>query len=348
MVVESPPAPPERAEIDVATMRGLEIGPLANPRVRKSEGAIFYLDHMSTDDLRDKYAKNETLRPNIDALVEVDFVQHTGDRLADAVGESAPFDYVIASHVAEHIPNLIGWLHELGGVLREGGILSLILPDKRYCFDLNRTPTEMSTLVDAYLRDAHKPSYAQMFDNFSRTVTVDGMVDTVGLWDGTVDYEGVVRSDVESPTLAAWQLCLSHKHHPEHPIDIHCNVFTPDSFLGLLAQMIDLDLIEFDLASFTPTQRNGLEFYVILRKGRPNSSDNIRRHRLASAASEHEPLESPSPDPEPPPEAPSGAKVVLSPREEHLIAAKRRLGEKIKAARRRFEPKTQPTAGQEP
>ena len=110
MVVGSPDAPPERDGIDVATMRGLEFGPLANPRVRKHEGPIFYLDHMSTEQLRHKYAENETLRPNIGSLVEVDFVQHSGIRLADAVGDSAPFDYMIASHVAEHIPNLIGWL----------------------------------------------------------------------------------------------------------------------------------------------------------------------------------------------------------------------------------------------
>ena len=82
-----PAAPrPQLALIDVTARRGLEIGPLANPRVGKAEGAVFYLDHATTDELRAKYEQNATLRPQIDDLVDVDFVQHAGRTLADVVG----------------------------------------------------------------------------------------------------------------------------------------------------------------------------------------------------------------------------------------------------------------------
>lgn len=121
------PSAPELAPIDVTAMHGLEIGPLANPRVRKAERPVFSLDHATTEELRTEYAQNETLRPQIDALVEVDFVQHEGDPLVDIVGAQAPFDYLIASHVIEHIPDLIGWLEEIVAVLWSGGIFSLVV-----------------------------------------------------------------------------------------------------------------------------------------------------------------------------------------------------------------------------
>ncbi len=280
---DQPPRGPELALIDVSAMRGLEIGPLANPRVRKAEGPVSYLDHATTDQLRAKYEQNETLRPQIDDLVDVDFVQHAGQALADVVGSRAPFDYVIASHVIEHIPDLIGWLEEVAAVLRPGGIFSLVVPDKRFCFDVNRTPTETSLLVDAYLRGLRHPSYQQIFDNFSRTVTVDGMVDTVGLWDGTVDYAGVVRSDVANPSLAAFGVCLEHRDHPDHPIDIHCHVFTPASFLRLVAELTDLGLIGYEVAAFTPTPRNALEFFVSLRKVDRSGPAHAVRERLRRA-----------------------------------------------------------------
>src|ERR1022692_3161571 len=53
---------PERAAIDVAHMRGLEIGPLASPRVRKDEGPVRYVDHASAEELKQKYATDVSNR----------------------------------------------------------------------------------------------------------------------------------------------------------------------------------------------------------------------------------------------------------------------------------------------
>jgi hypothetical protein len=82
-----PEIPPELAMIDVASMRGLELGPLASPKVHKDQGDITYLDHASTEELKRKYATNSLLADQIDALVDVDVVFRgrcpecrTGDR----------------------------------------------------------------------------------------------------------------------------------------------------------------------------------------------------------------------------------------------------------------------------
>lgn len=95
--------------LDLAAQEGIEIGPLNHPVVERSQGRIFYADHASTADLRRKYAAD----PNVpvDQIVSVDYV--LGDRtIAEAVG-SRQFDYAVASHVIEHVPDLIGFCNDL-------------------------------------------------------------------------------------------------------------------------------------------------------------------------------------------------------------------------------------------
>src|SRR6202166_4185235 len=94
-----------REHIDVANGRGLEIGPLASPVVPRKLGDVYYVDHLATDDLIAKYTPD----PNVDErlIVSTDFVWGA-NTLAEAVGSSAPFDYVVASHALAHVPGLRG------------------------------------------------------------------------------------------------------------------------------------------------------------------------------------------------------------------------------------------------
>jgi hypothetical protein len=76
---------PELAEIDVGHMRGLEIGPLASPRVRKDEGPVRYVDHASATDLKQKYATDQGMRGRLDEIVDVDYVLGETTTIAEAV-----------------------------------------------------------------------------------------------------------------------------------------------------------------------------------------------------------------------------------------------------------------------
>ena len=82
--------------IDVAQKKGLEIGPLTSPLVTsediKKGGEIFYLDHLSTAELRKKYRNDSSV--SIDAIQDVDFICPDGDFTKVVNGKK--FDYIIA------------------------------------------------------------------------------------------------------------------------------------------------------------------------------------------------------------------------------------------------------------
>lgn len=128
--------------LNLKCMDGIEIGPLCRPVVTKEESRVIYVDHADADELRKKYAKQPTV--DITQIVDIDAVWG-GATLRQAVGHGFNVDYVVASHVIEHVPDLIGWLEELSSVLRDGGEVKLAVPDKRFTFDYLRREVSLPT-----------------------------------------------------------------------------------------------------------------------------------------------------------------------------------------------------------
>lgn len=62
------------------------------------------------------------------------------------------YDFVLSSHNLEHIANPLKALHNWKRVLRPGGILLLVLPDKRRTFDYRRPVTTLDHLCEDYER----------------------------------------------------------------------------------------------------------------------------------------------------------------------------------------------------
>ena len=61
-------------------------------------------------------------------------------------------DYVIASHVLEHVANPIAALVEWQRVVRPGGIIYLVVPDRRATWEHGRGLTPVSHLLEDYAR----------------------------------------------------------------------------------------------------------------------------------------------------------------------------------------------------
>lgn len=236
-----------------ATQVGVEIGPLTNPTVTRDQGRVYYIDHATTEDLQAKYAND----PNVDIskIVDVDYVW--GEKsLLELTQAHQPFDYLIASHVIEHVPDLIGWLEEIRTILKPGGILSFAIPDKRQCFDYKRQTTRLCDVFEAYLYRSRKPSPRQIFDHVASVVHFQGM----HAWGETVDETAEFTHhnslhDAQAIAKAAFESGAYH--------DVHCWVFTPASFFKLFEELAQLGLLKFEVVQFYETV--GCEFYVSLR-----------------------------------------------------------------------------------
>ncbi len=63
------------------------------------------------------------------------------------------YDFVLSSHSLEHVANPLKALREWLRVLKTGGILVLVVPDKQYTFDQHRPYTTFEHLLDDYERN---------------------------------------------------------------------------------------------------------------------------------------------------------------------------------------------------
>ena len=135
--------------------KSLEIGPLNTPLIQKEKlsdgGQVFYLDHLSTDELREKYKDDESV--DVSKIVPVDFVCADGDIIKATLGNT--FDYEVASHVIEHAPNLLKFLSCIHSILTPGGSCIFIIPDKRFTFDINRPTTTFGMVLEKFLSLIH-------------------------------------------------------------------------------------------------------------------------------------------------------------------------------------------------
>jgi len=246
--------------LDVTGKRGAEIGPLNRPLVVKGESEVYYVDHCSAEQLREKYRGDPHVKP--DDVVDVDFIW--SDKPAkELLGSVCPLDYVVASHVIEHVPDLIGWLHEMHDLLRDGGSLVLAVPDKRFTFDAYRRTSAIEEIRLAYKERRRRPGLRPIMDHFANVVRVD----TWALWD---DYAKLDDYPFfHDPSF----LSLAAQHYAEgRYVDVHCWVFTPWSFLEVLGQTVKETGLGFDLQSFQTTSFHDLEFYArLVRVARPTT-----------------------------------------------------------------------------
>ena len=254
--------------LDIANQRGVEIGPLDRPIISRSDGDILYLDHLNSDNLKLKYALNaEAGLVNVEKLVAVDLVA-AGRKFKDILGDRGPVDYVIASHVIEHIPNPIGWLCELAHGMVEDGCVSLIIPDRRFTFDHFRRPSNTGDLVDAFVQDRNTATPGQIFDYVANVAFVDPEL----VWAGKIIDRQPVPGHM--PTEA---MRLARMHHAEKSApDIHCSVFSVHEFTEVLRQLITLDLLPFEVAALSSPVRGETDFFVTLRKSSAPASERAK------------------------------------------------------------------------
>jgi len=77
-------------------------------------------------------------------------VQYISEATDLSFSPDAKYDFVISSNCLEHVANPLKAINEWLRVIRNDGLLLLVLPNKDYCFDHKRFITSMNHLIDDY------------------------------------------------------------------------------------------------------------------------------------------------------------------------------------------------------
>lgn len=227
---------------------GLEIGPSHNPVAPKAQGFdVRIVDHLSQDELRAKYQDHNVILDNIEA---VDFIWK-GEPLEEVVGIDERYDWIIASHVIEHMQDPVRFIRSCQKVLKPGGILSLAIPDKRYCLDYLRPPSSTGDVLQAYLDKRTRHTPGQIFDSFSFAAQRGGSISWNSHAGGAVEL-------LHAHGLAG--LMLQNYLATDDYVDVHGWVFTPSSFRLIICDLNALGYLNIREAAFVPTI--GCEFFV--------------------------------------------------------------------------------------
>ncbi len=140
---------------------GVEIGALHTPlRIPKS-AKVRYIDRKTALDLRKQYPEI-----NSKELFNVDIIDD-GEHLSKI--KDSTQDFVIANHFLEHCQNPIGAIGNMLRVLKNGGVLYLSIPDKRYSFDADRPQTSIDHILRDY-QEGPEWSKEQHFDEWTRYI----------------------------------------------------------------------------------------------------------------------------------------------------------------------------------
>jgi hypothetical protein len=313
---------------------GLEVGPLCDPLFVREDTDVRYIDIHDGDALRAHYAGDPAVRP--EDVIDPDYViiGPEGPRsLADAIGDATRFSWAVASHVVEHVPDIIGWLDELADILDDDGLLALVVPDRRFSFDAGREPTTVGEMLLAHHTVDRTPSVRAIYDHFSRAVKVS----TAELWAGAV-----ATSDTRMYSVHDAAGFVDRAVKEGVYIDSHVWMFTPGTFVEQLTELGWLGLTDFSIERVLPTARNELEFSVLLRR-LPRGLDRAGRDQRRAAGMQE--LLDYGPDPEPTEEPlPGRAIVELSRREAQLVHGKRAVMIATRSLTNRLKAKLAPKA----
>ena len=141
--------------------QGLEVGALHNPMPVAFGVRVRYVDRKPEEGLREEYRRHaDRHKVPLDVVDDAEALSTISDQSQD---------FVIASHVLEHMESPLLALTNWMRVLRTGGMLYLAVPHRDHTFDRGRPVTPFSHLLDD-LRNGPGTSRASHYLEWLRLV----------------------------------------------------------------------------------------------------------------------------------------------------------------------------------
>ncbi|HSO97278.1 MAG TPA: methyltransferase domain-containing protein [Acidimicrobiia bacterium] len=235
--------------------QGLDLGPGHQPFAVPPGATVQLVDRLQpeeTAELLPELAGVEFPQPDVIANFDT-------DRLSAIATESQ--DFVVCSHVLEHLADPLGMVTDIHRVLRPGGLALIVLPDRRQTFDADRQPTSIQHLVAE-----HRAGVTAVDDDHIETFLAE-------------TRDGPSPFDV-------------------HPLDwhrqrsIHAHCWADVEFQAVLLYGVRHLRWRWHLIDWFPTAPDGVEFGFLLQRSGGRSKRRIAR-RLVAAFSGDEALTPP-------------------------------------------------------
>ena len=228
----------------------LEIGPAHNAIQPKRDGYdVRIVDYLDRAGLVERYSGFSQYDP--DDIEEVDYVFRPGTPWSEVIPER--FDLVVASHVIEHTTSMIDFVNECQKLLRPDGVLALVIPDHRYCFDRFRERASISRVIDASFNPPAVHTMGTVIEERLNASKHGGITAWGPRHKGDYSFANgleTVKANGEEARRA------------ERYIDTHNWVCTPNHLRLLLQDLADLGFISMRETSFHDTVKH--EFFINL------------------------------------------------------------------------------------
>lgn len=239
--------------------RILEIGPLNRPIICKEDYPnSFYGDIRSTEDIKKLYSGNEYLETtgiivDTGTIVPIDFVLKDGYQ--KTFQEVDKFDFIVSSHVLEHVDDLIGTLQDFATVLKPHGKACIIYPDKRFSFDHFRESASFRDAFETHIRGSKEN--AKMVLDFYFSAINENSPDK--FWYPKELEKLMPENDFEKARILYEKAREGHRAE-----DVHYWPMTDFGFVRFIFDCLRAKLLPFHLTEFYPTQDNTQEFLAVL------------------------------------------------------------------------------------
>jgi hypothetical protein len=239
-----------------ASARCLEIAPFHRPVLTKDRFKVDYTDYATTEELRAKAPVHEGISP--DSVCTVDYIWVPGRPLRECIPANVSYEFALASHVMEHVPNVLGWVQQILDVLETGATLQLALPDYRGCFDVFRRTTTFSEMLQHWTMESSTPTVSQIFDFLANNVEIpaDPGLLPFGPSPKIADFKRHYPDD------SALHFALKNFNDGTY-MDTHCSVFSPESMVEAFSTATRVGLLNVEISQ---PEIGWREFFVKLKK----------------------------------------------------------------------------------